>query len=238
MNLQPGTQHRMSDTHLALTRLLRLASPMLPVGAFSYSQGLESAIELGWIRDERSACEWIGDALQFSIAKFEAPVWLRLYAAWETADYERVQHWNALLLASREAGELRAETVQMGYSLRTLISASGEFDTQHLPALMAMEEVAFSTTYTFACAAWCIPAHDALVAYLWSWAENQVSAAMKSVPLGQLAGQRMLAALQNRLPDVVRTASTLQEDDFANSAPGLAIASCLHEVQYSRLFRS
>ena len=211
---------------------------MLPVGAFSYSQALESAVEHGIIRDERTAREWIGDVLELSVAGFEAPVWLRLYAAWQGSDNESVRHWNTLFLSSREASELRAETAQMGYSLRSLIGASGEFESDRVTTLAALEEVAFPTAYTFACAHWEIAPHDGLLSYLWSWAENQVSAAMKSVPLGQVAGQRILAALQPLLAEVVRGADAIEEDDFANAAPGLAIASCLHEVQYSRLFRS
>ena len=223
---------------LALARLLRLASPILPVGAFSYSQGLEAAAELGWVRDEASARRWIGDVLALSFASFEAPVWCRLYRAWETGDAEAVADWNRVFLAGRESAEFRAETVQMGYSLRLLLIGSGEFDDAQLALLRAVEDPGFPTAFSFACAAWRIPERQALVGYLWAWLENQVSAAIKTVPLGQMSGQRLLAALSAGLPGLTDAALSMEDDELSNCAPGLAIASCRHETQYSRLFRS
>ncbi len=223
---------------LALARLLRLASPMLPVGAFSYSQGLESAAELGWVRDEASARCWIGDVLAHSVASFEAPVWSRLYRAWEAGDGKAVADWNEVFLAGRESAEFRAETIQMGYSLRALFLAGEEFDDPQLGLLRAVEDPAFPTVFSFACAGWRIPERQALLGYLWAWLENQVTAAMKIVPLGQMAGQRMLATLGAALPVLVDAALKMEDDEFSNCAPALAIASFRHETQYSRLFRS
>jgi urease accessory protein len=223
---------------LALARLLRLASPMLPVGAFSYSQGLESAAELGWVRDETSARSWIGDVMAHSVASFEAPVWCRLYRAWEAADGKAVAHWNEVFLAGRESAEFRAETIQMGYSLRTLFAGGEEFDASYLALLPAVEDPAFPTVFSFACAGWDIPERQGLLGYLWAWLENQVSAAMKIVPLGQMAGQRMLSTLGAALPRLLDAALTLEDDQLSNCAPALAIASFRHETQYSRLFRS
>lgn len=228
----------MQTSDLALARLLRLASPILPVGAFSYSQGLEAAVERGEVRDERTACEWIGDVLELSMGGFEAPIWQRLYGAWALADIEAVAHWNAVFLAARETAELRAETRQMGHSMRMLLVDCGEFARERLAGLHAVEEPAFPTAFTFACAAWEIPARQALLAYAWAWLENQVTAAMKTIPLGQTAGQRLLGALSGRLPDLVHKALATKDEDLSNCAPGLAIASCRHETQYSRLFRS
>ena len=228
----------MQTSDLALARLLRLASPVLPVGAFSYSQGLEAAVERGGVRDESTAREWIGDVLELSMGSFEAPIWQRLYCAWALADIGAVEHWNALFLAARETAELRAETRQMGHSMRTLLVDCGEFARERLPGLQAIEEPAFPTAFAFACAAWEIPARQALLAYAWAWLENQVTAAMKTIPLGQTAGQRLLGALSGRLPDLVHKALEMKEADLSNCALGLAIASCRHETQYSRLFRS
>jgi urease accessory protein len=223
---------------LALARLLRLASPMLPVGAFSYSQGLESAVEQGWITDEHTAHCWIGDALAFSLEAFEAPIWWRLYRAWEAADAGAVGGWNAIFLAARETAEFRAETIQMGYSLRTLLEGCGEFDDARLALLRDVHEPGFPAVFSFACVAWRIPSRQALLGYVWAWLENQVSAAMKAIPLGQMAGQRLLASLSARLPALADAALVLEDDEISNCAPGLAIASCMHETQYSRLFRS
>ena len=222
----------------ALARLLQLASPALPVGAYSYSQGLEAAVEAGVVKDAASAGTWIGDALAFSLAKFEAPAWGRLYAAWVARDFVAVQDLDHWFRATRETAELRAETMQMGYSLRRLCLELDGFDASSLEALRTMEEVSFPTAFAFAAAQWSIPARDALVAYLWSWLENQVMAALKAVPLGQTDGQRLLLRLGDGLSAIADEALGADEASFANFAPGLAIASSRHETQYSRLFRS
>jgi len=223
---------------LALTRLLQLASPALPVGAFSYSQGLEWTIEDGTVRDEASALAWIGDLLEYNLGRFEAPLLARLIEAWQGGDIETVRQLNELHLASRESAELRAETLQMGYSLARLLRELGDFPADTLSALDAMGDVGFPTVWSAAAAVWDIPAEEALTAYLWAWAENQVMAALKAVPLGQSAGQRILLELGARVPGIAQRAPTLDAGAWSNLAPGFAIASCRHETQYSRLFRS
>jgi urease accessory protein len=217
----------------ALTRLLQLASPALPVGAYSYSQGLEAAVEAGIVRDAASAERWIADVLEFSIERMEAPVFLRLCDAWRAGDAAAAARWNALFLASRESAELRAESAQMGYSLARLL---GELGADGGPA--TWEEVSFPAAFSYAVARWSIDAHDALIAYLWAWCENQVVAAVKAVPVGQTAGQRMLLALGERIPVLAADAATLDDDSLGNYAPGLALLSARHETQYSRIFRS
>jgi urease accessory protein len=214
-----------------LVRLLQLASPALPVGAFSYSQGLEAAAEAGVVRDAASAESWIGDVFEWSVARMEAPVLLRLYAAWRAGDEAAARRWNALFLAGRETAELRAESVQMGYSLARLLPELG------VPAI-AFEEIAFPAAFARAAAHWDIEPADALAAYLWAWLENQAMAAIKAVPLGQTDGQRMLLALGTRIPGAVARAAALSDDELCNFAPGLALLSSKHETQYSRLFRS
>ncbi len=221
---------------LALPRLLQLASPALPVGAYTYSQGLEWAVEAGVVRDQKTAKQWIAGLLEQGIGRFEAPLTACLQRAWaagETGDIERL---NGEFLASRESAELRAETVQMGYSLRRLLHELEDFPLP--PAFDALPEVAFPTGWALAAAVWEIPLADSLAAYLWSWCENQVMAALKAVPLGQAAGQRVLLALGGRIPAVVQQALVLPEAEWSNFAPGLALASSRHETQYSRLFRS
>jgi urease accessory protein len=198
-------------------RLLQLASPTLPVGAYSYSGGLEAAIEAGIVNDAASAQRWIGDVLEHSVLRMEAPLLLKLIERPDPA-------WNEQFLASRETAELRAETVQMGYSLNRLLP---ELGVEPCP----YEEPSFPAAYAQAARTWGIPARQALTAYLWAWLENQVMAAVKAVPLGQTDGQKMLLALGAQLHEV-------DEAEPGNFAPGLAILSSLHETQYSRLFRS
>ena len=221
-------------------RLLQLASPTLPVGAYTYSQGLEWAVESGVVRDEAGAARWIGDLLEWGMGRFEAPLVGQLIAAWGAVDDARVVSLNADFIASRESSELRAETLQMGYSLVRLLTGLDTFAA--VPGwrgrLVAVPEAAFPTAWSAAAAAWQVPPDMALCAYLWSWLENQAMAAIKLVPLGQSAGQRLLAALGERIPAVVARAATLPEDDWSNFTPGLALAASRHETQYTRLFRS
>ena len=226
----------MSDLHLA--RLLQLASPALPVGAYSYSQGLEAAIEAGLVHDAAGAQAWIGDVLDLSVARMEGPVLLRLMRAWSHADAAAVEHWNAWFLASRESAELRAETVQMGYSLTRLLNEIDEADAPSFAQLKGICEPAFPTAYACAAVHWRIEPSPALVAYLWSWTENQVMAAIKTVPLGQTAGQKILLALGARLAEVAQAAAARADNELNNFTPGLALLSSRHETQYSRLFRS
>ena len=221
------------STSTELARLLQLASPTLPVGAFSYSQGLEAAVETGLVHDRASAEQWIGELLELSLGRMEAPILRRLIEAWRGDDATAAARWNATFLASRETSELRAETVQMGYSLRALLA-----QLEDAAPLDTMEEPAFPAAYAYAVARWKIDPHDALVAYLWAWLENQVMAALKAVPLGQTDGQRILLALGARLEAVAVEAEALEDDDLGACAPGLALLSARHETQYSRLFRS
>jgi urease accessory protein len=206
---------------MSLPRLLQLASPTLPVGAYSYSQGLETAIEAGYVKDAPSAQGWIGDVLEFSMARMEAQV-LRAQIASPT------QERNDFFIATRETAELRAETLQMGQSLARLLTDLG------IP--VAIREPAFPTAFALAVRHWDIKPHEAVVAYLWSWLENQVMAAIKAVPLGQTAGQRMLLSLGDRLGALADL--HLEEAAWTNFTPGLAYLSAQHETQYSRLFRS
>jgi urease accessory protein len=227
----------MNDS-LALTRLMQLASPLLPVGAFAYSQGLEAVVESGNVRDASTAQRWILDCLELGIARFEAPILLRLHAAWGDGDVARVQHWNTRFLASREAYELYAETVQMGFSLRRLLLDLASNTSIDFAEFAEIDPLSYPAAFAFAAARWNIPARDALTAYLWSWSENQVSAALKAVPLGQVAGQNILIAAQNAVARAVDRACALADDELANVLPALAITCAQHETQYSRLFRS
>jgi urease accessory protein len=163
---------------------------------------------------------------------------LRAIDAWRAGDFAAVEHWNDLFLASRETAELRAETVQMGFSLARLLNELDGMNGNALAHLNELGEISFPAAFAFAVAAWQLAPADALSAYLWAWAENQVTAALKTVPLGQTDGQRMLLVLGARLPAIVERASMLSDDDVGTYTPRLAILSSRHETQYSRLFRS
>jgi len=219
----------------ALPQLLRLASPMLPVGAYAYSQGMEWAVDEGTVMDEDSALSWIADLLRFNVGTLEAPVWRRLYRAWQERDVESARHWNARFIATRETAEFRAETLQMGGALKAVLESTREIDTGPLDQV---ESPAFPTAFSFAAHGLSVPLREGLTGYIWAWAENQVSAAMKLVPLGQSSGQRILVKLIALLPEIADRALGMQEDDLSNFAPALAIASGRHETQYTRLFRS
>ncbi len=227
----------------ALLRLLHLASPSLPVGAYSYSQGLESAIAAGIVGNEASALAWITDILRLSVARLEAPVFCRLYAAWANDDMAAMQRWSEFFLASRDTAEFRAETVQMGYSLAKLLA---ELLPGHAlaPALAAAsvsvtrQDLPYPTAMAAACVMLETPLEAALHATLFSWVENQVLAALKGVPLGQMSGQRMLLKLEDAVIEAARIALRLEDEDISNWTPGLSLLSMQHETLYSRIFRS
>lgn len=238
VRLPAGAEPPPANNTLSLVRLLRLASPALPVGAFAYSQGLETAIGEGWVHDETSIGDWICDVLEFNLARFEAPVLHRLMLAWSANDLEEVRRLNDWFLAARETAEFRAETAQMGYALRQLFDGTGEFAPEEVDALHRMETVAFPTAFAFAAARWEICRAAAVSAYLFAWSENQVNSAMKAVRLGHVGAQRILGRVSGLLTRLKSTSSYFEIEETSNFTPALAIASCLHEPRDARVFRS
>lgn len=225
-------------TALDLTRLLRLSSPALPVGAFSYSQGLEWAVESGQVTDEDSAQQWIGSVLNAGMARFELPMLAAFFQAWHDGDSARSAALNEEYLASRETAELRAESIQMGSALLTVLEHDGEHEAHSLAPLASIDSPVFPNSFAFAAAHWKLTPRDTLASYAWSWLENQVTAAMKLVPLGQRAGQRLLARLSPSCALAAEAAIDLPRQDWSNFSPLFAIACSRHETQYTRLFRS
>lgn len=221
-----------------LARLLRLASPALPIGAFSYSQGLEWAVESGQVRDRESVQVWIGSVLAGSMARFELPMLGKFFQAWFDKDAHALANLNEAFLASRETAELRDESVQMGRALRTVVVSDGELERSMLEPLESIDAPTFPNSFAFAAVHWNLAQSDALTGYVWSWLENQVTAAIKLVPLGQSAGQRILACLTPACASAVETALSIKPEDWSNFSPLFAIASSRHETQYTRLFRS
>lgn len=223
-----------TDGRLALLRLFHLVSPALPVGAYAYSQGLEYAVDAGWVSDEASALRWIEGVSRGSLATLDLPVLLRLQRAWREGDLRGVRAWTAWLIASRETSELRAEERHLGGALARVLC---ELDIDDAREWLD-GEATFATLFGLAASRWRIEESDALSGYLWAWTENQVLAAIKLVPLGQSAGQRLLHALTEGMPELVRMAMRLGDADMWVSVVRPLLASALHETQYSRLFRS
>jgi len=221
-----------------LTRLMHLSSSTLPVGAYSYSQGLESAADHGVVHSTDSAHAWIHSLLTGPVQQLDAPLWLRLHRAWQQGDHASLQTLNDQWLATRESAELRAEVVQMGYSLRRLLNDLDEIPAKHREALNALEEPAFATMHALVCVAWRLSETDGLSGWLWSWLENQVMAAVRIVPLGQTDGQRLLRRLGECLPDTLEKALHIPDDDVGCISPGLAHLCSLHETQHTRIYRS
>ncbi len=222
----------------ALLGLLRLASPALPVGGFSYSEALEAAVEANVVHDEASAMTWLRDQLHLSLARADLPLVASAHEAWTRSDAARITELNTWMVVTRESRELRAQTEQMGRSMLEWLRQQTSDDAR-VPILAAL---APSPTWPIAFALAAVQtgasAHDSVLAYGFSWAENQVQAALKSVPLGQSAGQRILAQLAQELAPLATTSLTLGDDERQAFAPLLAIRSSQHETQYSRLFRS
>jgi urease accessory protein len=223
---------------MALVRLLQLASPALPIGAYSYSQGLEWAVDAGTLHDAATAATWIGDLLVLVVAPGEAAVAWRLLDASERCDWREFGKWNKWFCAARETSELRAETEQMGAALIKLAAALELLDAQATEQLAGWTAVSLPAAYALSARGYGIGSDAALIGYVWSWLEAQVAAAIKCVPLGQVAGQRLLKTLGEHIPGVVAAARATLDDDVTSFAPGLALASARHETQYTRLFRS
>lgn len=222
----------------ALLHLLQLASPSLPIGAYSYSQGLEVAIESGAVKDEASARRWIVDHLHQVVAYFEAPLLWRLLKAFSADDLATVTHWTEVFIASRDTAEFRAETIQMGYSLAKLVADLNIAGPELLGLLQAQPEIPFPTALACGAVALQVPHEAVMLGSLFSWAENQVLVCVKSVPLGQVSGQRLLLSMRPELEQAARTSQQISDDEMSNWAPGLSLLSMQHEVQYSRLYRS
>jgi urease accessory protein len=220
---------------LALLRLLQLASPALPVGAFNFSQGLEYAVEKGWVNDGPQVSRWILGVAQHSVVTLDLPLLLRMHAAWESQDTARARQLSRELIAARETQELRAEERHMGQALAKILVEFGipaARDWQREPGASYAALFALAASHANA------TARDTAVAYLWAWAENQVLAAVKLIPLGQTDGQRALEAIRLRIPELVAAAEILTDEDIGNAAPLAVMASAWHETQYTRLFRS
>jgi urease accessory protein len=225
----------MSDA--SLLQLMWLASPALPIGGFSYSECLESAVDAGLVATEREASDWLADQLQLSLARSELAVLAQAVPAWRAADHERIAALNAWVLQTRESAELRAQTEQMGRSLLEWLRNHTTASAEQIQVLTALQPT-YPLAFALAAGSTAAPLRDCLLAYAFGWAENMMQAAVKAVPLGQSAGQRILSRLAADIPGAADHALSLTDDTRQAFSPMLAILSAQHEVQYSRLFRS
>ncbi|MBL0420809.1 urease accessory protein UreF [Ramlibacter sp. AW1] len=216
----------------ALLQLIWLASPALPVGGFSYSEGLESAVEAALVVDETSAGDWLLDQLHLALARSDLAVLAQALHAWRAGDTARALALDAWVLRTRESSELRQQTEQMGRSLLEWRKSL------HPGTAPAARHLSYPVAYALAACDGGASGRQVLLAFAFGWAENMVQAAIKSVPLGQGAGQRILGRLATDIPAAVDHALALDDAGRQSFTPMLAILSARHEHQYSRLFRS
>jgi len=222
-------------SNFALLRLYQLASAALPIGAFAYSQGLEQAVALGDVKCRDSAIAWISGMLQRSVLSLDVPILARLYRAFAQGDQAAARRWNDYLFASRGSAELRAEERQVGAALARLLHKEG---VEAAAAWLTHPRVTLATGFALAGVAWSAPLGHAALSYTFAWAEAQVGAATRLIPLGQSEAQRVLSSLIQRAASDVTLALVRQDHELYSSAPGQQLLSALHETQYSRLFRS
>ncbi|MEW9678268.1 urease accessory protein UreF [Pseudomonas sp. TE50-2] len=222
-------------TDLALLRLLQLASPGLPVGGFTYSQGLEWAVEAGWVKDANGFAAWQREQLHDTLGHLDWPLLARLYKACQADDADAFAHWSQFLLANRETAELRLEERQRGSALARLLDG---WQLGQEPAWRASLELSQLGGMAWLGAHWSIPLRQLALGHGFAWLEGAVMAGVKLVPFGQQAAQTLLRDLGEELPVVLDDALALNDEQLGGGLPLLAIASSRHETQYTRLFRS
>nr|WP_174862819.1 urease accessory UreF family protein [Comamonas jiangduensis] len=227
-------------TASSFLQLMWLASPALPIGGFSYSEGLEAAVNAALVTTEVEASDWIVEQLQLTQSRGDMAAIAQAFPAWACNDTARLAQLNDWVRHTRESGELRLQTEQMGRSLvewlKNRYAADNAAQTQ--VQWLAAQDASYPMAFALAAHLTGANARDALLAYAFGWAENMVQAAIKAVPRGQSAGQRILARLAQEIPAAAEHALALPDAARQAFSPMLAILSARHEHQYSRLFRS
>ncbi len=228
----------MNPENLTLLSLLQLASPALPVGAYSYSDGLETLVESGAIANPKSLELWLEQELRYGAIRLEAAVMVRAYRSVENSNTEALGYWNAWLTAAKESAELRSQSLQMGNSLmRLLLDLQPQQKLRDL-ATAAGSPCNYAIAFGIGAANWEIDITSAVFGYLHSWAANLIGAGVKLIPLGQTTGQQLLLELATNIPLATQEILTLEDDNLSSCGWGLALFSMAHETQYTRLFRS
>jgi urease accessory protein len=213
----------------ALFRLMTWLSPFYPVGGFSYSHGLEAAIEAGLVKDRASLIDWLTHVLRQGGGLLDA---VALASAWRGEDVAD------LAAALKGSAELALESELQGAAFAKIT-----LDAWPSPTLVRFVEgragrpMPHAVIVGIACAG-IVPVEQAVTAYLQAFSANLVSAAVRLVPLGQTDGQKALAALAPVVAEVTAAALPLTLDDIGTAAPMVDILSMMHETQYTRLFRS
>jgi urease accessory protein len=220
---------------MPLLRLLQLSSAALPIGAFAYSQGLEQAIAMGWVKDESSAKDWILGLLGHGLGTLDLPVLARLLRAFSNDDGAAAYAWNDFLFACRGSAELQAEERHLGGALAKILANAGALRGN---AWSREPGPTYVTMFALGAASWNIPSAAAATGYAFAWTEAQVGAATRLCPLGQQSAQRILSAALPVIEHAVASALKLADDDIGSSIPAQAVASALHENLYCRLCRS
>ena len=227
----------MESDPIYLLRLLQLASPALPVGGFSYSEGIEAAVAHQLVHDEASAQTWLVDHLHLVQSRSELPVIAHAIPAWQRHDEKQLRNLNDWVIQTRESFEMRLQTEQMGRSLLIWVRNQTDAEPLHMKTCEDLPPT-WPLAFALALSTHDIPVRQGLIAAAFGWAENMVQATIKAVPLGQLSGQRILAALATEIPSAVDHAMQVTTENRQAFSPRLAILSARHETQYSRLFRS
>ena len=218
----------------SLLQLIWLASPALPVGGFSYSEGLEAAVEFAGVNTEQAACDWLTDQLHLSLARGDLAVVAQAMPAWQADDRSRIAQLNAWVMQTRESSEFLLQVAQMGHSFVEWL----KLHHADAASIFGNGPVGYPIAFAFAAQRAGASVRDGCLAFAFGWAENMVGAAVKAVPLGQSAGQRMLGRLAAGIPEAVERAMALPDDERQAFSPMLSVLSAQHETQYSRLFRS
>jgi urease accessory protein len=219
-----------------LLSLLQLASPALPVGAYSYSEALETLVEQQIINNKETLETWFTQELKYGSIHLETAIMFRAYQAVINQDYASLNYWNQWLSAARETSELRQQSWQMGQSLGKLLI---DLQPQLQSIIMTIDHpYNYATVFAIAAASWQIEVQDTIIAYLHSWLTNLISAGVKLIPLGQTAGQQLLLKQQDLLSEITEEILLIKDENLASCGWGLALASMAHEIQYTRLFRS
>ncbi|QDZ38743.1 urease accessory protein UreF [Euhalothece natronophila Z-M001] len=222
-----------------ILKLLQLSNSALPLGAYSYSEGLETAIEQQWIRNQSDLSHWLSQELSHGAIRLETALMLRAYHGWLNGEIDTIQYWNQWSSAVKETSELREQSWQMGNSLIRLLLALDKNSSTLEPRLQALgKSYNYAIALGIASAHWQIEENLAILGHLHSWTTNMVNAGVKLIPLGQTAGQQLLQELHPLMEITTAEILVLPDEDLYSCSWGLGLASMQHEIQYSRLFRS